>query len=68
MPLSTSMPRAKTSENSTIVLNVTPSEFRMRKLMNMDSGMATPTNKALRKPRKNNNTPTTRRTPKMMEF
>ena len=50
-------PRANTSENNTIVLNVTP--IQMRKLMNMDSGMATPTNSALRKPRKNKSTPTT---------
>ena len=51
-----------------MVLNVTPNEFRIRKLMNMDSGMATPTNSALRNPKKNKSTPTTSKTPKMMEF
>ena len=68
MPLSTNIPSAKTKENKTMVLNVTPKEFKMRKLMNMDNGMATPTNNALRKPRKNKSTPTTSNTPKMMEF
>ena len=68
MPLSTSMPSARTNENSTMVLKVTPSEFKIKKLMNMESGIATPTNNAFRNPRKNNNTPTTSNTPKMMEF
>ena len=68
MPLSTSMPRANTKENSTMVLNVTPRELRIRKLMNMESGIATPTKSALRNPRKNKSTPTTSITPKMMEF
>ena len=68
MPLSTSMPSASTKENNTMVLNVTPNEFRIKKLMNMDNGMATPTNSALRSPKKNKSTPTTSNTPKMMEF
>ena len=62
------MPKANTNENRTMVLNVTPKEFKIKKLMNMESGMATPTNKAFRSPRKNNSTPTTNSTPKMMEF
>ena len=60
--------RANTKENSTMVLNVTPRELRIRKLMNMESGIATPTKSALRNPRKNKSTPTTSITPKMMEF
>jgi len=42
--------------------------FNIIKLMNMESGIATPTNNALRNPRKNSNTPTTSNTPKMIEF
>ena len=62
------MPSANTNENSTMVWNVTPWEFKIKKLMYMESGLATPTKSALRKPRKNNSTPTTSKTPKMMEF
>ena len=62
------MPSASTSENSTITLKVMPSALRIMNDMNMDSGMATPTNRALRSPRKNNKTPTTSKTPKMIEF
>ena len=36
--------------------------------INIDNGMAIPTNKAFLKPKKNNNTATTRITPNMMEF
>ena len=68
MPLSTSMPRASTKAKSTITLKVMPKAFRMAKLKNMDSGMATPTKRALRSPRKKSRTPTTSRTPRMMLF
>ena len=61
IPLSTSIPNARTSEKRTITLNVIPNAFRIIKLMNMESGIATPTNNALRNPRKNKSTPTTSR-------
>ncbi len=62
------MPSAKIRENKTIVLSVTPKALRMIKDKNIDSGMAIPTNKALRKPKKNINTPTTKIIPKIMLF
>ena len=68
MPLSTSIPNARTSENKTITLNVMPMALRIMKDMNMDNGIATPTNKAFLRPKKNSNTPTTSNTPKMIEF
>ena len=68
IPLSTSMPSASTNENNTITLNVMPRALRIMNDINIESGMATPTNRALRNPRKNNKTPTTSKTPKMMEF
>ena len=36
--------------------------------INMDKGIATPTNKAFLNPKKNNKTATTKMTPKMIEF
>ena len=68
MPLSTSIPKAKTRENKTITLNVMPKALKTMNDMNIESGMATPTNNALRRPRKKSKTPTTSNTPKMMEF
>ena len=49
-----------------MVLMVCPKNPRIIKDMNMDMGMAKPTNKALRKPKKNINTVMTSSTPKMM--
>ena len=68
IPLSTSIPSAKTKEKSTITLKVIPIEFRIMKDINIDNGIATPTKSAFLNPRKNSNTPTTRITPKMIEF
>jgi len=36
--------------------------------INMDKGIATPTNRAFLSPKKNSKTATTKMTPKMMEF
>ena len=68
IPLSTNIPSANTSEKSTIMFRVTPAALRIMKLMNMDIGIAIPTKSAFRMPKKNSNTPTTSKTPNMMEF
>ncbi len=68
IPLSTSIPSARTNENSTITFRVMPMEFNIRKDISIDIGMAIPTNNAFRNPRKNSKTPTTRMIPKMIEF
>ena len=41
---------------------------KTKKLNNMESGMAIPTKRALRKPKKNIRTKTTNKTPNKMEF
>jgi len=68
IPLSTSIPKANTKENSTIVFRVMPIALKMKKLINIDSGMAIPTKRALRNPKKNIKTNTTSNIPKMIEF
>ena len=68
IPLSTNIPNARTNAKRTIVLNVIPMAPRIMKLINIDRGIATPTKSAFLRPRKNNNTPTTKRIPKMIEF
>ena len=68
IPLSTNIPSANTNEKSTIIFKLTPAKFSRRNEINIESGIATPTNKAFLNPRKNNSTPTTKRTPKMIEF
>ena len=68
IPLSTSIPRARTNENKTITFNVIPIEFKMRNDINIESGIAIPTNNAFLSPKKKSNTPTTNMIPKMMEF
>ena len=49
-------------------LRVTPRLFKIKKLSSIDRGIAIPTNKALRRPKKKVSTSTTRMIPKMMEF
>ena len=66
IPLSTSIPKPITSPKSTIVLRVYPKKDISIKDINMDIGMAKPTKRALRKPKKNIKTVTTSNTPKMM--
>ena len=62
------MPNANTSENSTIIFRLTPAEFSKINERNMENGIATPTNNAFLKPKKNKRTKTTKITPKTMEF
>ena len=62
------MPKAKTKEKSTITLSETPMASRIINDINIDRGMATPTNKAFLKPKKKSKTKTTSKTPKMIEF
>ena len=68
IPLSTSIPNAKTKANRTMKFRVTPIEFSMKKLKSILKGIAIPTNKAFLKPKKKVKTRTTSKTPKMMEF
>ena len=68
IPLSTSIPSAMIKANNTIMLMVIPSMPRMRNDINIESGIAIPTNIAFLVPRKNNSTRTTRITPKMILF
>jgi hypothetical protein len=51
-----------------MVFKVYPKKESIMKDMNMDMGIANPTNNAFLKPRKNINTVTTKITPKMIEF
>ena len=50
------------------MFSVTPIAFRMKKAINMESGIAIPTNAAFLNPKKNNSTPTTSMVPNMIEF
>ena len=52
IPLSTNIPSAITSENSTIVLSVTPRKLKIINDNNIDNGIAIPTNNAFLKPKK----------------
>ena len=66
IPLSTSIPKPITKANRTMVFIVYPNDWRIKKEINIDIGMANPTNKALRNPRKKVRTVTTKRTPNKM--
>ena len=61
--LSTSMPTASTSEKSTIMLSVMPESCTTMKVSSIDSGIAAPTNRALRRPMVKKSTTTTSTTP-----
>ena len=60
MPLSTNMPSARIKLNKTTMLSVKPTICRMVNDINIDSGIATPTNDAVRKPSTSSNIPVTR--------
>ena len=62
------MPRAKIKLNNTTMFMVIPAIWRTANEMNMDSGMARPTNHAVLAPSTNNSTPTTKMRPEMMLF
>ena len=68
MALSTNIPKAKISAKRTTIFIVVPIPPSTTKLINMERGMAMPTNKALRSPKKKSNTKTTKITPKMILF
>ena len=68
MALSTSMPRARIRLNSTTMFRVNPTSCRTTKEISIDSGIAIPTNGAVRTPRKNSSTATTSSNPEMMLF
>ena len=68
IPLSTSIPRARTRENNTIIFKLTPAALRRINERNMEKGIAIPTKRAFLSPKKNSNTKTTRITPKTIEF
>jgi hypothetical protein len=68
IPSSTKRPSARIRAKSTIMFSVTPNALSSVKEMNMDMGIAKPTNSALRRPRKSMSTPTTRITPSTMWF
>ena len=68
MALSTNIPKARIRANRTTIFMVVPMPPNTTKLINIDNGMAIPTNKALRKPKKKRSTKTTKITPKMMLF
>ena len=68
MPLSTSIPRAITKENKTIVFKVTPRKLKIIKDSNIERGMAIPTNSAFLKPKKKYRTATTKIIPSTMLF
>jgi len=62
--LSTSIPSPIMSPNRIMVFKVYPNRESTTKDINIDMGMAKPTNKAFLKPKKNINTVTTNRIPK----
>ena len=68
MALSTSIPSASVSENSTTMLSVIPRACRIIKVRNMEKGMDRPTKMAFRAPITNNSTTTTRMSPEMILF
>ena len=68
IPLSTSRPRARIRAKSTTMFSVTPLSQIQRIPISMESGMAIPTKRALRRPRKNSSTTTTRITPEIILF
>ena len=68
IPLSTSIPSPIISPKSTIVFKVYPNAPKIIKDINIDIGIAKPTNNAFLNPRKNINTMTTKITPKIILF
>ena len=66
--LSTSIPSAMMSENRMMKFSVWPMTEKTKKLRNIESGIASPTSVALRTPRKNRSTATTKRMPAIMLF
>ena len=68
MALSTSIPRARTRPNNTIIFTVEPRIPSTTNEINMDMGMANPTKRALRNPRKKNNMEITKIIPIIMLF
>jgi hypothetical protein len=62
------MPRARTSEKSTIIFKLTPAELRRMNERNMEKGIAIPTKRAFLNPRKKSKTKTTSITPNTIEF
>ena len=66
--LSTNIPRARINENKTTVFRVYPTKFIIRIPINIESGIAIPTNMAFRNPKKNNKINTTKITPEMILF
>ena len=68
MALSTSMPRARIRLNSTTMFRVKPTICMITNEISMESGIASPTNGAVRRPRKNSSTATTSSSPEMMLF
>ena len=68
IPLSTSIPNPITRPNRTIVFIVYPSVESIINDMNIDIGIANPTNNAFLNPKKNISTVTTSKIPKMILF
>ena len=68
IPLSTSIPSARTRENRTITFKVTPIVCNIKNDINIESGIATPTNSAFLRPKKKSKTPTTRIIPSKIEL
>ena len=68
MALSTSMPVASTRLNSTIMFSVVPQTAISVKPISSESGIASPTNTALRTPRNTSRTATTSTKPEKMLF
>ncbi len=66
--LSTSIPSARISENSTTMFIVIPTACITMNDSSIESGIAIATNDALRTPRKKSSTATTRISPEMMLF
>ena len=56
------------SEKSTTIFIVVPDTYRNSIPINIDKGIAIPTNDALRNPRKNSNTRITKITPEIILF
>ena len=68
MPLSTNIPNPRIKPNNIIVFKVFPIALKIAIDINIDIGIATPTKRAFLNPKKNNNTITTKTTPKIILF
>ena len=66
IPSSTSIPNPITNPNKTIVFNVNPNAERIVNAINIDNGIAAPTNKEFRNPMVNIKTIITSTIPKIM--